>query len=432
MKDIGSFPAIAMIVFVLMAMFGVFVFATFTTSSQDQVGSVDIWGSVDKDIVDRVISEIRDTREDFGDVVYVEVPADELVSTLVEAIAAGRGPDLVFFPSTAIVKDGEKLGALPYASISKRDFQDAFVEAGEVFLRDDGVVALPLIIDPTVMYWNRTLFRDAGIANPPRFWDDLAKMAPSLTEKTPNGSITVSATPLGQWDNVPHAKEVLVSLTRQLGSNIVTQNEKGEYDADLFTTTGSGLSPGVSAVRYIADFSDPVKPMYSWNRSQKNARDAFLAGTLAMYFGPASELLLLRDANPNLNFDVAALPASRGAGKDVSALVVGVAVPRGTDNPQGAALVAVILASPENEKRLAIALTLPSPRRDVVLDSSEDPFLAVFNASALRAFAFLDPNPVETDKIFSRMIENISSGRSTLSDAVRDANNDLQELIRVQ
>lgn len=431
MNGMKSFPAIVMIIFVVMAMFGVFVFATFSSKAGDTIGKVDIWGSVDKDVVDKVIGAIRDTREDFGDVTYIEVPVDRLVPQLVEAIAAGRGPDLVMFPSTALVKDGEKLGAIPYSAIPRRDFQDAFVEAGEVFLREDGVVALPIVIDPTVMYWNRTLFSNAGVANPPRFWDDVAKIAPSLTQKTPNGSIVVSAVPLGQWDNVEHPKEVLVSIIRQLGSPIVISTPEG-YAVDLFKTDDAGVTAAVSAVRFVTDFSDPVKPMYSWNRSQKNSRDAFLAGTLALYFGPASELLLLRDANPNLNFDVAPLPASRGAGRDVAALVTGLAVPRGTDNPTGASQVALLMASPEYETLLATLLNLPSPRRDVELDSSKDPYLAVFRASALRAFAFLDIDPPQTDRIFSRMTENISSGRSTLSEAVRDANNDLQELLRVQ
>ena len=432
MKGIGTFPAVVMIVFVVLAMFGVFIFATYSSSATDQIGAVDIWGSVDKDVVDKVIGDIRDTREDFGSVVYTEIPSDALIPRLVEAIAAGRGPDLVFFPSTALVKDGEKLGPIPYESISKRDFQDAFVEAGEVFMGDTGVVALPITIDPLVMYWNRTLFSNAGIANPPRYWDEVVKIAPSLTQKTANGSLTVSTIALGQWENVRHAKEILVSIARQLGTAIVTKNEDGAYMADLFQSDTKGVPQGVSAVRYVTDFSDPVKPMYSWNRSQKNSRDAFLAGTLALYIGPASELMLLRDANPNLNFDVAPLPAARGAGKQVASVVTGVAIPRGTDNPTGAAVVAVLFASPENETRFATLLNLPSPRRDVELDSSKDAYRAVFRASALRAFSFLDPDPVATDRIFSRMTESISSGRLTLSEAVRDANNDLQALLRVR
>lgn len=431
MKDISTFSAVVLIVFVFLALAGVFIFATYTASTRAAIGEVEIWGAVTDDVFTVLLSEIRDTREDFRDVEYRMIPEDELVPKLVEAIAAGRGPDVVLFPSDRLVRDGEKLATISYSVISARDFQDTFVEAGEVFMLPDGLAALPFTIDPTVMYWNRTLFSDAGIANPPRYWDELTTQAPTLTERLPNGSLAVSAAALGLWSNVAHAKDVLVSMVYQLGLEMVTRTEN-EYRVQLVRTQSDAAPPTVSAVRFLTDFADPVKPTYSWNRSQKNSRDAFLAGTLAVYFGPASELLLLRGANPNLNFDVAQVPQSRGAGKAVAAHVTGIAIPRGTDNPAGALEVAQILVSAPVATRVAELLTLPSVRRDVTFDLSRDPYREVFRLSALRAFAFLDIQPEETDKIFSRMMEGIASGRSTITEAVFAAQSDLQQLLRMQ
>lgn len=426
------FPAVVMIVFVALALFGVFVFATFTASQSDRIGDVAIWGAVPSEYLDEVMGTIRDTRDDFGGVTYREIPPESLVPTLVEAIAAGRGPDLVFFPSSAIVKDGEKLEPISYETISRRDFQDAFIEAGEVFLTDDGILGLPVIADPTVLYWNRTLFSKAGVSNPPRYWDDLATIAPRLTKKLPNGSIAESAVALGLYTNVPHATHAFVSLVRQLGAPIVVRDQRRGYQADLFASGTSGVTPALSAVRYIADFADPVKPMYSWNRSQKNARDAFLSGALAMYIAPASELRSLREANPNLNFDVAPLPASRTGGTAVWADITALAIPRGSGNPRGALTVGILLAGPEAQAALAKFMTLPTARRDVGVDTSADAFLDVFQAAAIRSFAFLDPDPVQSDAIFSRMFEDIVSGRTQVSQAVRTAHDDLRALLKVQ
>jgi ABC-type glycerol-3-phosphate transport system substrate-binding protein len=306
------------------------------------------------------------------------------------------------------------------------------VQAGEIFLRGDGIAALPVIVDPLVLYWNRTLFGNAAVAQPPKYWDDVAAITPQLTQKTANGSVTQSAIALGGWGNIAHGKEILITLMMQLGAPVVALDANNQYRASMSETLSNGLSPALSAVRYYADFADPVKPNYSWNRSQKNSRDAFLAGTLAMYVAPASELLSIREANPNLNFDVAPVPVSRGAGTGVAARVVGVAVPRGASNPAGAATVAVLLAGPAVQKTLADALHLPTARRDIEVDASADQYLTVFRASALRAFAFLDPNPPQSNLVFGRMVDNISSGRSTLSEAVRDAADELQQLLKVQ
>lgn len=413
-------------------MFGVFVFATFTTSSQDDIGQVVVWGSVSGSVVDKLFTHIRDARNDFGDVTYTEFPESTLVPSMVEAIAAGRGPDLILFPASAMVKDGEKLAPIPYNSVPRRDFQDTFVEAGEVFLQPDGVAALPVIIDPLVLYWNRTLFSNAAIATPPRYWDDVVKIAPQLTQRTPNGSITMSAIALGGWGNIAHAKGILVSIIRQLGSPVVSLAPNGKYQANLLELGSGAGQPAASAVRYYIDFADPVKPMYSWNRSQKNSREAFLQGTLAMYIAPASELLAIRNANPNLNFDIAPLPISRGAGSGVSAEVIGAAVPRGAKNPAGATVVAVLMASKGEQEYLATLTNLPSPRRDVELPSSADAYLSVFRASALRSFSFLDPEPSASDAVFARMIDNIASGRTILSEALGEAQEELEVLLEVQ
>lgn len=427
----SSFNAIVLAIFVGLGLLGVFTFATFTTSSRGTIGAVELWGSLPIPVIEQFLSHIRDTREDFSGVTYRYVPEAELIPTLVEAIAAGRGPDLVLFPNSSMVKDGEKLAAISYNTFSRRDFQDTFVEAGEVFLRDDGVVALPLVIDPLVLYWNRTLFGNAGVAAPPKYWDDLTTTAQKITTRSPNGSITTAAVALGSWDNVAHAELILVTLLEQLGTSVVIRSD-GAYRAELTSAAEQGAQPALSALRYYTEFADPVKPHYSWNRSLKNSREAFLGGTLAMYLAPASELTALRAANPNLNFDVAPFPLARGAGTGVAARVIGVAIPRGAGNSIGAATVALALVALPESKFLAELTTLPSPRRDVDTGTASDPYLGVFRQSALRSFSYLDPDPEASDAIFSRMIENVASGRSGIPQAIGEAQGSLQALLRVR
>ncbi|MEK7063510.1 MAG: extracellular solute-binding protein [Patescibacteria group bacterium] len=426
------FQAAVLGIFLFLALVGVFVFATFTSSRQDAIGEVVIWGSLPQDIVDDLLTIVRGTRDDFNGVTYRDFTKEELMPTLVQAIASGRGPDLILFPSSAFVKDGDKLQPISYSTVPRRTFQDTFVEAGEIFLTAEGIAALPMTIDPTVMYWNRTMFANASIARPPKYWDELATQAPKLTKKQPNGSLITSAAPLGSWDNATHPKEILVTLLRQLGTTVITRDEEGLYRNVLAGTNDAEVSPAESAIHYLVDFADPVKPNYSWNRSQKNARDAFLAGTLALYFGPASELLSIRESNPNLNFDVAPMPIARGGGEGVYADVEALAVPRGAANPGGATAVALILVSAPISTELAKATRLPSPRRDVQLDASADQYLTTFRASALKAFAFMDPDPSASSAIFSRMIDNVASGRSRISEAIRAADEELRVLIRVQ
>ena len=57
-----------------------------------------------------------------------------------------------------------------------------------------------------------------------------------------------------------------------------------------------------SVLKFYTDFADPLKDVYSWNKSFSNSRDAFSAENLVFYLGYASELQSLINKNPNQNF----------------------------------------------------------------------------------------------------------------------------------
>lgn len=424
------FPVIVTAVFIALAIVSVLIFATFTSFKKNAIGTVVIWGSLPHSVFDALVSKLAEGNNDaYADVSYRSIPEKELVPSLVEAIAAGTGPDLVIFPGSALVGQGNKLSSIPYSSLSRRDFQNTFIQAGEVFLSPDGVKAIPFTVDPLVMYWNRTLFSNAGIAQPPRYWDELGDMSPTLTKATQNGTLTQGAVALGAWDNVVHSKSVFLTLLNQLGDTVVGQDEKGLYTSLFFQAQQGGVVPADSAVRFYTDFSDPAKPVYSWNRSQPDSRSAFIAGKLAIYFGTVSELQGMREANPNLNFDVAPVPSIRGGGAGVAADITGLAIPRGSKNPSGALLVAKDFTSPSSLEILASELMLPSVRRDAPPPASGDSYAGLFHNAALLSFSFLDPDPSSTDSIFKRMIEGVSSGKFKVTEATRAADDELRALL---
>lgn len=419
-----------LIVFAALAVIAVFIFATFSGGGGASVGTVSIWGTLPKETVTELLNEVEDAENGFEDVTYREIPNGMFVSELVEAIAADRGPDLVILPAAAVENERDKLVPIPYNTVSRRSFQDAFVEAGEVFLTDDGVLGLPFYIDPFVTFWNRTLFSQSGIPRTVRYWDEFVDIAPLLSRSTAGGTLTQSAVALGEWNNVTHAKEIFVSLIVGLGNPIISENFEGERISVLADSGTGSTPPAESALRFYTEFSDPVKSVYSWNRSLAPSQNAFLAGTLAVYLGKASEVFTLRAANPNLNFDVAPYPEVRGGSLAVPADLYALSIPRGSMNTRGALSVALALAGTDAQKLLVSITGLPSVRRDVLSVSPENPYESTFRDAALSAFAFRDPGPGETDAIFSRMVEGVSSGRFRVSEAVRSGQTELEALLR--
>lgn len=425
------FNAAIIALFIVLGLAAIAVIATFTGGGGTSIGVVSVWGPLPESVAGEHIDDVKISRDDFGNVTYTELPAETFIPTLVEAIAGARGPDLVIFPLEYLLLHGDKLTTIPYSSVSRRQFQDTYTEANEALLESDGIKGLPYIVDPLVLYWNRTLFSQSSIARPPKYWDEVSENAARLTTADTNGSLSQSAVALGEWDNVFHAKEILLSLLRQLGNPVVENGSEGIV-VTLTLASQNSVSSAESVFRYYTEFADPVKPVYSWNRSQALSRDAFLSGRLAMYIGYASELSSLRAANPNLNFDVAALPIARGAGTGVSAQAHILAVPRGSQNPNGALSVALVLSGIDAQKMLAEQTSIPSVRRDLPTVSPDDPYAGIFRDAALSAFVFLDLNPAETTAIFKRVVDNISSGRLRVNEAVNVADDELRALVKVR
>lgn len=426
------FNVVVVGIFIALAVVSVLIFATYTSLQKNSTGPVVIWGSFPHSMFESVMAELTANNNTYEQVTYRNVPDDQLIPSLVQAIASGTGPDLVIFPAENLVHEGDKLQSISYQSMSRRDFQNTFIEAGEIFLEPDGIKALPFTVDPLVMYWNRGLFSAATIAEAPRYWDQIADITVKLTRAEKNGTLTQSAVAFGTWDNVDHAKEIFLTLSRQLGNPIVVANPDGGYQSTLGGVQTGTVNPADSALRFYTDFSDPVKPVYSWNRSQPTARNAFIAGKLGIYFGRASELYGIRQANPNLNFDVAPMPSIRGGGSAVYAEVTGLAIPRGSKNPQGALAVAQAFTSKAIQPQVTTSLFLPSIRRDSFIGNPNDPYAAMFQQSALLSFAFLDPDPMSSDSILKRMVENVFSGKLQVSEATRSASDELQALIGVR
>lgn len=426
------FQAVILVIFTALALIAVFVFASFSGGGGTSIGTVKIWGTLPRDQVDSVLIEVKRTDHSFDKVTYQELPEEDFAESLIQAIASGRGPDLVLFSSSRIVKDGDKMIPLSFNTIPLRTFQDSFVEAGEAFVTPTGVLGLPFSIDPLIMYWNRTLYSEAGVARPPTHWDEFIALAPRLTLKTDAGTLTQSAVALGEWDNITHRKDILLSLIAGYGNSVVERGENGTFSVTLADSGSAKIPPAVAALSFYTGFADPVKPNYAWSRILPNDRAAFLAGTLATYLGTASEAEGLRAANPNLNFDAAAYPMVKDGAVAVPAHVYALSIPRGAKNPLGAARAALVLTGAEAQKVLAGETGLPSVRRDLLSVSPGNPYDALFRNAALNAFAFLDPDPDGSDAVFRNMVEDVSSGRLSVGQAVTAGDGALRALFSVQ
>lgn len=418
--------------FAVFAIVGVIFFAGFSGSGggKTPIGSVVIWGTLDARTMNDILKEVRNVRGDFDTVTYIEKDESTFDIEFVNALAAGTGPDLILLSQASILKHRDKIINVSYDIYSQRTFKDTFIEEGELYMTPEGILGLPFTIDPMVLYWNRDILSSAGVSAPPQYWDELFILSPIITQRDQASNIVTSLTALGEYRNVDYAKEILSTLIIQAGNKIVDRRD-GKLEVVLRDQGEFAIAPAEAALRFYTEFSNPVKSVYSWNRALPSSRQSFIAGDLALYIGFASDLVGLRNANPNLNFDVAPLLQSRDSSTKITfGKMSGFAIPRTASNPNTSFFAALALTSQAPLILLAEVTGLPPVRRDLLAERPTDAFRSIFYDSALMAHAWLDPNDEKSGEIFKDMIENVISGRSRLGEAVRIADEELENLLQ--
>lgn len=298
-------------------------------------------------------------------------------------------------------------------------------------MRSDGIYGIPFAVDPMILYWNRDMFSSAGLATPPKTWEELLSVTvPALRTWNNSREILKSGLAFGEYTNVTHAKDILSMLFLQSGTDIVEESNGG-YTITLGQTAVNGLPPAEAALSFYTQFAVPTSPQYTWNRSKRSDRLEFLSGDLGMYFGQGSELTSLRLENPNLNFDMAPIP--QGAG--VSTLrnygdMYAFAFLRAAQNTQGAYLAALKLGDVSVSDLYVTNYRFAPAHRSKIQEGTTDSYNSILYQAALITRGWLDPNPRATESIFKQMIEDITSGRSRVNSAITDAGGRLQLLFR--
>ncbi len=266
------------------------------------------------------------------DIVYRKFRFDEYEQQLITAFAEDRAPDLFSIPNSWVHRYQRQLAPAPAEtvlpvfvtkgtlkkeqvlefehtpSLSARDVQNQFVDtvADDVTI-DNKVMALPLALDTMALFYNKQLFAQAGIVNPPKTWKEVQDITTKLTKLSPKGEVLQSAIALGGAKNVPRSFDILSTLMMQNGATMAARDGSPLFDK-LPPNSSSDTVPGVQAVEFYTDFANPTKETYTWNSTLPNAVELFSQGRLAMFVGYSYQVEALRRGAPHIDWDVMPLP----------------------------------------------------------------------------------------------------------------------------
>lgn len=425
----SKFQFIVMSIFVVFIIVGVLAFATYKNNNgETQLPEITIWGTFPQTQFESYLSYINKSRSQSILINYVQKDESDFSKDFVAELARGRGPDAILISADMILPHMDKLALIPESALSKRAFQDSFIQEGEIYYTQGGVLGIPFSVDPLVMYWNRDMFSAAGIATYPRYWEEFTDLNKKLTVKDQNKNIRKSAIAMGDFTNLNHAREILGTLLFQIGNPVTQEDEYGIVQSTMNPGKNSNTSP---AIDFFTKFVDPSSADYSWNRGMPQSKSAFLSGTLATYFGFASELMDIREKNQNLNFDVAPLPQVKTGGyKATYGKMYGLSITNISQNPNAAYQIIAILTNPTNLAELSNIMYLPTVSRSLIAQGSQDQYISIFNEIVLVARTWLDADVDKSRQLFGNMINNITSGKKTVFGSIQDTNDQYNIILR--
>ncbi len=430
-----NFKTVFLALFIVGAIAAVIVFSVSNNSGSSGAitGTVVLWGPFPTQNIEPYINTFNIRNSSTISIKYVEKSPDTFANDLTEAIAAGNPPDLVLMSDSTIHRFRDKIIHFSFTNLPADVFANTFIEAANVFMTNDGYTALPWAADPMIMYYNRDLLSNIGMATPPKDWKTLTDTIPQLTKKQNDLTLTQSAMAMGTYSNISHAKDILALLFMESKNPFMT------YDGVKFNAHfGGGGLPNEydvanQVLSFYTSFADPLKVVYSWNAGQILDRDAFAQSSLVYYFGTASELPGIRAENPNLNF-MMALPPQTGTSTNITTgRIYGFVIPKTAKNQLLSYTTANMLNGTDMETELAgqsaVTLSLIPARRDVIaLKQNSDPYLNFLYKAVLVQKSWYDPGQSETNQILDSMIKNINAATFTINAALAQAEKELDAI----
>jgi multiple sugar transport system substrate-binding protein len=380
-------------------------------------------------------------------VTYRKLSFDEYEDELLNAIAEGRGPDILSLHNTWLAAWQPRIMAAPpvvkmplreikgsikkevvYTAIEKpgpslesvkNDFVDGVYDDVVLLTPQSDprlppvpqVYGLPMASDSLVVYYNRDLLANAGIAQPATDWKTFQEQVKQLTRLDETGAIIQSGAALGGSANVERASDILSLLMMQNGTRMTDPNTRqATFDKTPPEMTGRASPPGVEALLFYADFANPEKEVYTWNDLMPDSLDAFANGQTAYFFGYSYHLPVIRNFNKQLNFGISPFPQIQGNSPTNFANYWVETVSKMTEHPNEAWDFLMYATRAENVQSYLRQTRKPTALRALVNSQLEDLDLSVFAAQAPTAKNWYHgTNAQATEKAYLDMIRQTVS-----------------------
>jgi len=344
----------------------------------------------------------------------VQNPPDDFHTKLITAIAGEEVPDIarvdiIWVPELA------QLGALAainenasFSSIADGVFPGPL----STCKWGDNYFGLPLSTNTQVIFWNKSMFEEVGINNPPTNWDEFATACKELTNQGTSWGYLYGDTT--GWSLLPW---ILSGGGRLTDENI---------------TTASGYINGeksVSAIQFIVDLATEGY-IVDYTTSGVGVGDGYVAKQFGMFFGGPWWFSIIGGQYPDAEINTALFPSGDGG----SITVTGgedLIIFEKSQNKEAAYKFMEFMLSEETQ--LTMAETGQLPVLSVIAESDfikNHPYYPIF-LEQLKTAQARTPHPgwQKMDDALSLGIQEAISGQKSVQEAMDEVADKVNSII---
>jgi multiple sugar transport system substrate-binding protein len=403
-------------------------------SGSEASGEITFWHFFTEREAEAVDAVVKDFQASHPKI-KVKVQSGQDDSKVTQAIGAGKGPDVGLSYSTDIVGKFCSSGAwrdlAPYIKRDNVDLDKLNPRTKEYTEFNGTRCSMPFLADAYGIFYNKKMFADAGIAQPPKTLDELSDAAKKLTKKNPDGSIQVAGfLPLFNfYENSP------AHLAPAVGAKWLGPDGKSVV----------GTDPGwPKLLKWQKDLVD----WYGYDNLEKfrasapdefSADNAFQKGLVAINIDAEFRIAFVKDQAKDLQFGVAPLPTAdpslHGSGY-ITGNVIGIS--KNAKNPEAAwEFIRYLTADTKTIVKLSNSIKNVPTTTDALSDPSlqVEPefktFIDIFNNPKSQT-APPSPSGPAYQEVFQKFLDSWQSGQAKdLEAGLKDVDKQINDLTKL-
>ena len=262
-----------------------------------------------------------------------DVPWDAMQSKILTSISAKTAPDVVNLNPNFASQLAGKNAWLDLSSKVSPEVQKQYLpKIWQANTLNNLSFGIPWYLTTRVTIYNQDLLKKAGITAPPATYEELAKVAKTIKEKTGKYAFFITFSP-------GDSGEVLESMV-QMGVKLVDEQGKAAFDTP----------EGLAAFKYWVDlYQQGLLPPEVLTQGHRHGVELYQSGSTALLSSGAEFLKTIEKNAPTIAKASAAAPQITGKTGKKNVAVMNLVIPRDSKRADEALKFALFVTNADNQ-----------------------------------------------------------------------------------